>query len=292
MTTPARVWLDAARPRTLPAALAPIAVGTALAFHEGAWHPGIALLALATALLLQVAANLANDVFDFERGADGEDRLGPARATQRGLVAPGAMRRAALFVALAAALAGVFLVWRGGWPIALAGAASLAAAILYTGGPWPLGYHGLGDLLVFVFFGCVGVVGSHYLQTLAFSPAALWAAVPVGMLATSILVVNNLRDRTSDARAGKRTLAVRMGPGPTRVYFAILVLGAPCVVIAAVLRAVLPPGALLSLALLPALLPLARAFWRRDGAALNPLLGASAQACSLFSLALALGLLA
>lgn len=249
-------------------------------------------MALATALALQVGANLANDVFDFERGADGEDRLGPPRATQQGWVRPQSMRRAAVACLAVAACLGLGLVWRGGGPIALAGIASLTAALAYTGGPWPLGYHGLGDLTVFVFFGLVGVVGSHYVQALSPSGAAFAAAIPVGLLATAILAVNNLRDLDADRRTGKRTLAVRMGPLWTRRYYVALLAGAPCVVVAGVAAGTLPAGALLSLALVPALAGLARAVGRSAGAELNALLAATARYGTLFCLALALGVAA
>ncbi|HXZ85068.1 MAG TPA: 1,4-dihydroxy-2-naphthoate octaprenyltransferase, partial [Myxococcota bacterium] len=163
VTKPA-AWLAAARPRTLLAAPAPIAVGTAVAAAQGAARPGVALLALFTALALQVAANFANDLFDFEHGADTEERRGPARAVQSGWLTAREMR-AGIAAALALALgAGLGLVALGGWPIALAGMLAIAAALAYTGGPWPLGYHGWGDALVFVFFGGVGVAGSHYVQ--------------------------------------------------------------------------------------------------------------------------------
>jgi len=284
------VWLEAARPRTLPAAVAPIAVGSAVAAGEGSFVPWVAAVALGTALLLQIGANLANDVADFERGADGADRRGPRRATAAGLVSPAAMRWATAAVLAAAALLGMLLVWRGGPPIAAAGAASLAAALLYTGGPWPLGYHGLGDLLVFLFFGLVGVAGSHYVLALHTSPAAWAAAVPVGLLATAILAVNNLRDIPSDRRAGKRTLAVRLGDRATRRYYAGLVLGAPAVVAGAALAGLLPPGALLCLVAVPFLARLARAVARAEGAALNPLLGRTARTGTAFALLLAAGI--
>jgi 1,4-dihydroxy-2-naphthoate octaprenyltransferase len=287
-----RAWLAAARPRTLPAALAPIAVGTATAAREGAFDAVVAVLCLATALLLQLAANLANDVFDFERGADGDGRLGPPRATQQGWIAPAAMRRATALALAAAAASGLALVARGGWPLGLAGAASVAAALAYTGGPWPLGYRGLGDLLVFVFFGLVGVVGSHFAHALTAPPVAWAAAVPVGALATAILVVNNLRDLEGDARVGKRTLAVRLGARATRVYYAGLLAAAPLAVGAAVAAGVLPPGALVALACVPALVRLARELARTEGAALNPLLARTARISAGFGLLLAAGIAA
>jgi len=289
---PARlaVWWDAARPRTLPAAVAPVAVGTAVAVHEGAWHAGTAALALAVALLLQVGANLANDVFDFERGADGAGRVGPPRATQQGWVSPAAMRRATAGVLGAAALLGLLLVARGGWPLGVAGALALAAAVLYTGGPWPLGYHGLGDPLVFVFFGVVGVAGSHYVQAGHVSGAALAASVPVGLLAVAILAVNNLRDIEPDRRAGKRTLAVRLGDAATRAYVTALLLAAPVAGVAACAAGWLPPASLLCLGAAPVLAWLAGRIRRSRGAQLNARLAETARVGAGFALLLALGI--
>jgi 1,4-dihydroxy-2-naphthoate octaprenyltransferase len=215
-------WIAAARLRTLPAAVVPVAVGTACA-RPVAWGP--ALAALGGALAIQIGTNFANDVFDAERGADGPDRIGPTRAVAAGLISAVAMKRAMLLAFACACAFGAYLVWIAGWPIALAGAVSIAAGIAYTGGPWPLGYHGLGDACVLAFFGFVAVCGTTYVQTGAVPALAVAAAVPVGALATAILVVNNLRDRVGDARAGKRTLAVRLGRrGAIVEYVALVVL--------------------------------------------------------------------
>ena len=221
----ARVWIAAARPRTLPAAVIPVAVGTACAaaVDRVAWLP--AACALAGALAIQIGTNFANDVFDAERGADGPDRIGPLRAVSAGLIAPAAMKRAMVLAFAVAAAFGVYLAAIGGWPIVVVGVLSIASGIAYTGGPYPLGYHGLGDLFVMIFFGFVAVIGTAYVQVGHVAALAAWAAVPVGALATAILVVNNLRDRPTDARAGKRTLAVRFGRGGALVeYVALLVL--------------------------------------------------------------------
>jgi 1,4-dihydroxy-2-naphthoate octaprenyltransferase len=218
----ARVWFEAARPRTLPAAVVPVAVGAACAraTDHVAWGP--ALAALGGAVAIQIGTNFANDVFDAERGADGTDRIGPVRAVAAGLISPGAMKRA-MFAAFAVACAfGVYLVSVTGWPIAAIGIASIVAGIAYTGGPWPLGYHGLGDVCVFVAFGTVAVCGTAYVSCGRVPGLSMWAAWPVGALATAILVVNNLRDRVSDARAGKRTLAVRLGRRGALVEYAAL----------------------------------------------------------------------
>ncbi len=227
------VWLPALRPRTLPAAVAPVLMGTGLAARDGAFHAWAAAGALLGALLLQIGTNFANDYYDFVKGADGDDRLGPARATQSGWVRPEDMRRAFLWVFALAALVGAGLIARGGWPIAVIGIASLACGYLYTGGPRPLGYLGLGDLMVLVFFGPVAVAGTHYVQTLLWSPTAAVIGLGPGLLATALLAVNNLRDTESDARAGKRTLAVRFGREFAKREFATALLGAAAVPVVA-----------------------------------------------------------
>ena len=220
------IWLAASRPRTLPAAVIPVAVGTAVAAAVGhvAWGP--ALAALGGALAIQIGTNFANDVFDAERGADGPDRIGPTRAVAAGLISAAAMKRAMILAFACAAACGLYLVSIAGWPIAVIGVASILSGIAYTGGPWPLGYHGLGDVFVLVFFGFVAVCGTAFVQLGHVPWLSVWAAIPVGALATAILVVNNLRDRTGDARAGKRTLAVRFGRTAAIVEYAVLLAAA------------------------------------------------------------------
>ncbi len=176
-------------------------VGSAAAARAGALRPGLALVALATALALQVGANLVNDWADFRRGADGPDRLGPVRVTQAGLLAPRAVARGGILAFTVAATLGLVLIAAGGWPVALAGAAAIAAGVAYTAGPWPLAYHGLGEVFVFLFFGPVGVCGTELVQAGRVSPAALAASLPVGLMASAILVVNNVRDVDGDRRA-------------------------------------------------------------------------------------------
>ena len=285
----ARWWL-AIRPRTLAVAVGPVAVGSSVAFAGEVFAPLAALAALVGALLLQVGCNFANDVYDSERGADTDDRLGPPRAVQLGLLSGAQMKRGMLVAFALAALVGGYLVWLAGWPIVAIGLVSIAAAWAYTGGPYPLGYHGLGDVAVFLFFGVVAVVGSEYVQSLAFSREALAASLPVGALATSVLVVNNLRDVETDVVAGKRTLAVRLGPNAARVEYALLVLlpyaGLPLFALAG--------GrswwVLLPLATLPLALKAVGAIrGGASGAALNPLLGDSARLGLLFSLLFAVG---
>lgn len=221
MSTRSAWWL-AVRPATLTASAAPVAVGIGVAWSAGLFAAGPALAALLGALFLQIGANFANDVFDFERGADTEDRKGPRRATQSGWITPVQMKRAMWLAFGAATATGVYLASVAGWPVVALGLASVAAAYLYTGGPKPYGYLGLGDVAVFLFFGFGAVVGTYYVQALSVSSLALAAAIPVGALATAILAVNNLRDIETDALAGKRTLAVRMGDGPSRAYYLLL----------------------------------------------------------------------
>lgn len=202
----------AARPRTLPAAASPVVLGSALAVHEGRFALPVAALCLTFALLTQVGANFANDYFDHQKGADAPGRLGPTRAVAAGLIPPAAMWRATLVVLALAFFAGCGLIFYGGWGLLAVGIASLLAAVAYTGGPYPLGYHGLGDVAVFLFFGLVAVIGTDYVQAGWPPPAAAWTvAAGCGLLAANILVVNNVRDAATDARAGKRTLVVRFG---------------------------------------------------------------------------------
>lgn len=219
----ASVWLLAARPKTLFASIAPVLIGTAMAYSDGGFHGLSALVALVCAMLIQIAANFANDLFDFEKGADTELRQGPVRATHAGWVTPAAMKRATLWVIVLVALGGVYLVWRGGWPIALIGVFSVVAGLLYTGGPHPLGYMGLGDVLVLIFFGPVAVAGTYYVQALSVTVAVLVAGLSPGLLSVAILVVNNARDMEEDRTTGKRTLVVRYGRGFACVEYLLAV---------------------------------------------------------------------
>lgn len=282
-----RAFAAAARPRTLPAAIAPVCVGTAIAVADAAPRWDVIIACLAVALLLQVAANFANDLFDFERGADTDARLGPPRAVQRGWISAGHMRAATATALGAALLPGVWLVVQGGWPFAIAGALAIAAALAYTGGPMPLGYVGLGEVAVFAFFGVVAVCGSHWVQSGGFSAVALGASVAPGALASAILVVNNLRDVATDRVAGKRTLAVHFGVRAARVLYAALLSLAYATPVALVACGRLEWPALLPLASAPLAVRLVRRVARAEGAALNPLLAATAALelvfCALFA---------
>ncbi len=217
-----RVWLLAARPATLTAVLAPLLVGGVVAARAGGFDLKAWLAALGGAFFIQVGTNFANDVFDFEKGADTADRRGPLRVTQAGLVAPAQVKFAMVLMFALAVACGAYLVALHGWPLVAVGVASIAAGILYTGGPWPLGYLGLGDVFVFVFFGLVATAGTAFVQLGHVPAEAWWWAVPIGASCTAILVVNNLRDAPTDVLAGKRTLAVRFGPGFARAEYIAL----------------------------------------------------------------------
>jgi 1,4-dihydroxy-2-naphthoate octaprenyltransferase len=284
-------WIGAARLRTLPAAVVPVVVGTACAAAAGHTSAGPALAALGGALAIQIGTNFANDVFDAERGADGPDRIGPVRAVAAGLITPQAMKRAMIAAFGIATLLGAYLTLVAGWPVIAIGVASVISGIAYTGGPWPLGYHGLGDLFVMIFFGFVAVCGTAFVQLGSVPCLAVAASVPVGALATAILVVNNIRDRSTDVRAGKRTLAVRFGRHAALGEYAALLVLAFAVPLALAIAgrtwAALP---LISAPL--ALVRLRAVIAADDGPAFNRCLAATAQLLlvhgALFTLGLAL----
>jgi 1,4-dihydroxy-2-naphthoate octaprenyltransferase len=285
-----QAWWLAIRPRTLPAAIGPVLVGLGVAIGAGVFVLGPALAALAVSLLLQVASNLANDLFDFRSGADTADRLGPPRAAALGLLSQRELAVGIAVVVGLSGLVGLYLVSVGGWPILLLGALAIVSAVAYTGGPWPYGYRGLGEVFVFVFFGPVAVAGTTWLQTLTPEPLALVASVPVGALITAILVVNNLRDIVQDRRAGKLTLAVRLGERGAVAEYGLLVAVAYLAPIVLLLReaglAVLLP--LLSAPLALPLLRVVRA--GGDPRRLNAVLAGTARLSLVFAALLALGL--
>jgi 1,4-dihydroxy-2-naphthoate octaprenyltransferase len=285
-----KTWVMAARPKTLTAALVPVAVGTALAFGEGVgrWLP--ALAALVGAMFIQIGTNFTNDYYDFKKGADTAERLGPQRVTQSGLIAPATVLAAALGCFGLAFLTGTYLVWVGGWPIVVIGLASLLAGYAYTGGPFPLAYHGLGDVFVMVFFGFVAVMGTYYVQAGTVSPATWWASVPVGAIGTALLVVNNQRDASTDVKAGKRTLVVRFGTGVGKAEYVLLLVAAfatPFVMFALGMKG---PWVFLPLVGAPLCVPPLKRMLREQGAALNPALGGTARLQLVFGLLFALGL--
>ena len=286
-----RLWLAGARPRTLPAAVVPVAVGTACAAGRADVVWWRALAALVVALALQVATNYANDYSDGVRGTDStERRVGPVRLVGSGLAAPGAVKRAALAAFGVAGLAGLGLAAVVGWQLLVVGVLAMAAGWFYTGGPRPYGYLGLGELFVFTFFGVVATAGSAYVQEEALSGLALAASVPVGFLATALLVVNNLRDIPGDTASGKRTLAVRLGDGRTRWLYVALLVGA-CVAVPLVAGLGDRPAAVLALAATVLGRRPVLAVLRGDrGPALVPVLVDTGRVQLVFGLLLALGL--
>ncbi len=282
-------WILAARPKTLPAAIAPVCLGTAMAAAHNLLAPVPALAALTGALLLQIGVNLANDYFDFIRRIDTSDRIGPVRVTQSGLIPPKRVRNAMWMVFGTAALVGLYLITEGGWPVAVIGTASILSALAYSGGPYPLASHGLGDLFVFIFFGPVAVCGTYYVQALGFHAATLWLSFPVGFLITAIIVVNNLRDIGTDHRAGKRTLAVMIGPSWTKVEYIALISAA---YVSVLLYWIYYGGATwLPLLSLPVSGILARSIFTVAGREFNSQLAGTAMLALGFSLLLSLGLI-
>jgi len=285
--TATQAWVLAARPKTLPAAIGPVLVGTAIAISLGLFALLPALAALVGALLLQIGSNFANDYFDFKKGADTAERMGPTRATAAGLISPQQMKIGMIAVFALAALVGLYLVWVGGVPILVLGIAAILAAILYTGGPLPYGYYGLGELFVFLFFGAAAVAGTFYVQALSVASQAWWSALAVGSLVTAILVVNNLRDRETDARANKRTLAVMLGRRGAEIeYLFFLGFAALCTVGMAWRYSwwlLLP-----LLTVIPAI-PLIRSVLTEEGRALNKTLAGTSRLGLIYSLLLSVG---
>lgn len=272
-----RAWIAAARPATLTAAVVPVAVGSATAHATSGFRPGPALAALLGAMLLQIGANFANDVYDYEKGADTHERLGPTRAVQAGLLEPQSVRAGMIVVFGLALAVGAYLTAVAGYPVVIIGLCSIAAAIAYTGGPYPLGYHGLGDLFVLIFFGFVAVCGTAYVQIGSVPPLAWWTAVPVGALATAILVVNNVRDRETDVKAGKRTLPVRFGRTSGLVEYVLCVAAAYGVPVALALTGTLGAWVLAPLLSLPLGVRWIRRVLTGRGRSLNAALVGTAQ---------------
>jgi 1,4-dihydroxy-2-naphthoate octaprenyltransferase len=287
-----RLWALAARPRTLPAAIAPVLVGTALAVADDELKPLAFVAALLGSVFIQIGTNLSNDYSDARRGADTEDRLGPVRVTAGGLMPP---RRVLIgtYVAFGiAVLAGIYLAAVTGPELLVVGIASIAAGVLYTGGPRPYGYEGLGELFVFLFFGVVAVVGSYYVQAEELPWEAFALSVPVGLLAAAILVVNNVRDADTDRRAGKRTLAVRLGRDRARSMFGAMLAASYLTTIAIPLAGGLSWWVAAPLLSAPLALPLWRTVSRRsDGPSLNGALSDTGRLLGMFSLLLAAGIL-
>ncbi len=285
-----RAWLLATRPATLTVGLIPVVIGTAVAHTMHAMRLLPALAALFGAVFIQIGTNLANDVFDYEKGADTEERLGPLRVTQAGLIAPHNVRLGMYISFALATVMGIYLTWVAGPYVLLIGVLSIASGIAYTGGPYPLGYNGLGDLFVFVFFGLVAVCGTVFVEAGRLCALAFYAALPVGALATAVLVVNNLRDGSTDVKAGKRTLVVRFGRSFGVAEYWVLLATAFVIPLYLCMSGQLGRAALLPLLSLPLAVPLGRSVLRDRGAPLNRTLAGTARLLLVHGLLFALGI--
>jgi 1,4-dihydroxy-2-naphthoate octaprenyltransferase len=291
--SPVRIWLMAARLRTLPAAVAPVLVGTAVAVQRGVFRPGAFAAALLGALFIQIGTNLANDYSDAKRGADADDRVGPVRVTAGGLVPPRQVLMATYVTFGLAVVCGLYLVFASGIELLFVGVASIAAGVLYTGGPRPYGYEGLGEVFVFLFFGVVAVSGSAFAQLESWPWQAFVLSVPIGLLAAAILVVNNVRDIDGDRRAGKRTLAVRVGRDRGRTIYALMIYGAYLAAPIPWLAGSLSPWLLLPWLTAPLAVKLVRSVrTHADGPTLNEALARTGMLQLVFGLLLSAGILA
>jgi 1,4-dihydroxy-2-naphthoate octaprenyltransferase len=285
-----QAWILASRPQTLTAALVPVLVGTAVAQASGGLRAGPALAALFGAFMIQIATNFANDVFDAEKGADTHERLGPTRAVQSGLLTNRQVRVGMLVTIALAIVAGLYLTAIGGYPIVIIGVLSVLSGVAYTGGPFPLGYNGLGDIFVMIFFGFVAVCGTAYVQLGSVPPLAWLASIPVGAIATAVLVVNNVRDRSTDVKAGKRTLAVRFGRRFGVIEYVLLFVIAYAAPVVALLKLHRSPWVLLPIVTLPLAAKLARTLATTEGAPLNACLANTAKLLLLYGMLFSAGL--
>ncbi|KXG44288.1 1,4-dihydroxy-2-naphthoate octaprenyltransferase [Tepidibacillus decaturensis] len=286
-----QAWILASRPKTLPAAAAPVLVATLIALKDGVFQFWPALAALVGALLIQIGTNFVNDYFDFKKGTDTEERVGPVRVTQSGLLSPKEVIMGTWIVFGLAVLVGIYILIIGGWPIFVIGLLSILFGYAYTGGPYPLSYNGSADIFVFIFFGFVAVGGTYYIQAGTISPQIYWASIPIGLLATAILVVNNFRDIEQDRVAGKKTLAVRFGKKRTQLYY-FLLLGLTYVVpVIMWLSGLVTYWILLVLLSLPLCFSLVKDILHKKGTALNETLAGTGKLELLYGILFSIGYL-
>lgn len=284
------IWWLAARPKTLPAASAPVLVAGAVSYYENVFRGDVFIVALVGALLLQIGANLANDVFDYYKGADTQERLGPLRVTQAGLLTPKQVILGIVICFSLAAISGSYLVAIGGWPILIIGVSAILAALAYTGGPLPYGYFGLGEVFVFIFFGLAAVGGTYYAMAKTLTPLAIMSAIPIGLLITAILVVNNLRDIHTDRLAEKRTLAVRFGERFTRLEYLLLVVLAYLICLTLIVVKVAPVWLVLVCISIPLSIMQTNIVLNQSGKELNRALAGTSQLALVFAIFYSLGL--
>jgi len=266
-------------------------MGAAMAWHDGYFRLDAVLVCLFTALLLQIGSNLANDVFDFERGTDTAERLGPTRVTQAGMLTPKQVKVGMAVIFGLSTLLGLYLAWLGGWVIIIMGIAAIISAIAYTGGPFPIGYYGLGDIFVFIFFGLASVAGTYYIQAGMVTPAVWWMTIPPGLIITAILVVNNLRDIENDRKGGKHTLAVRLGEQGTKIQYIACMAIAYLVLIPIAWAGLIPWWTLLAWLSFPIAYQATKVVLTQKGRPLNVALAKTGQTALVFSLLFWLGLL-
>ncbi len=287
---PIRIWILASRPQTLWASVSPVVIGSAMAFDAGLWHGPSALAAFTVAVLIQIGTNFANDYFDFLKGADTRERVGPLRATQAGLVKPETMRMAFILVFTLAIVCGLYLVWRGGWLAFWIGLTCILSGLLYTATPFATAYTGFADLFVLVFFGPVAVAGTYYVQGLSLNGTVLVAGLAPGLISTAILTVNNLRDMDQDRTAGKKTLAVRFGKRFSQVEYLILLILAGFIPILLYFYTKQHPFALFAILTLVIAIPsIKTVFTHRESAVLNATLADTGKLLLIFSIVFSLG---
>lgn len=285
------LWVTASRPKTLPAAVTPVIVGSAIAGFEHKFNFVPAVFALVISLLIQIATNFVNDLYDYLKGTDKPDRVGPQRLLTSGLISPREMKMAIYFTFGLAFFLGLYLVWLGGWIVLLIGVLSIAAGFGYTAGPFPFAYNGLGDIFVFIFFGIVATVGTYFVQALSFSSIALWASVPVGLLITNILVVNNYRDADEDKFANKKTLAVRFGKSFARGQYLISIVISYAVLFVIYFEYKTTAWIFLPFLALPLSVKLIKMIYTLTGSPLNKTLALTGIFSTIYGLLFAVGLL-
>lgn len=286
-----QIWVMAARPRTLPASAAGVITGSALALYAGNFHPLVALIALLVALCLQTGSNLANDVYDYERGVDAKREHGPRRVTQSGLLTPAQVKGGTWTVFVLAAVLGSYLALEAGWVVYLVGLAAIVSAVAYSAGPFPFGYHGLGELFVFLFFGFVSVTGTYFVQVKTFSAAAAWMSLPMGLIIVAILVVNNLRDIETDRAAGKFTLPARFGPRFAKTEYILCLSLAFLSLPLLVVTHIIPAWGMLTWGSLLLAWRNLRVVSTQVGRSLNPALAGTSQLALIFSILFFMGML-
>jgi 1,4-dihydroxy-2-naphthoate octaprenyltransferase len=284
-------WLLASRPKTLPAAVMPVFVGTSIAIHDGLFNPIAAIVALLCSLLIQIGTNFVNDLHDYLRGSDKKDRLGPVRVLVSGLISENEMRIGIAVVFSTAFILGMYLVYLAGWFIFIIGVLSLIAGYAYTAGPYPLAYNGLGDIFVFIFFGFVGTIGTYYVQAQEITMLVFWSSIPVGTLITNILVVNNYRDLEEDKIAGKNTLAVKFGGTFAKMQYLIFMILSYAILLLVYFTYKQSIYVFLPLLTVPIAIKLVSMIFKLSGKDLNSTLALTAKLSAVYGILFAVGIL-